>query len=397
MALKAILVLPIIMVFWHNSILMLIKTQLALGFLILTTSIFADVINPSLIEFSMNKKGEITVEMTLNIEAILSDSANYKNSKDSPNTNKYDYFRNQTPVQVKQNFLSNLTNFLQQARLVINGYQLHLHLVSLEVPDIGYQGRPRLSKLMLKTKVDNPFTELIWYYNKSYGDFVYRHRFHQQNQYTWSTWQWVKSGNAPISFVINSPPKYNIETAFNYIGIGFLHILPKGLDHILFIIGIALLALSWQKLLTMVTLFTLAHSATLALAVYGIFNLPAVIVEPIIALSIAYIGVENLLKPRHLYVRYTIIFAFGLLHGLGFAAMLKNFELAKADLALALISFNIGVEIGQVLIIILVLLILAFAKHVNLNTKTYLIIPAAIIISVVGLLWTIERIIVIGN
>lgn len=364
---------------------------LPLGFVVLCPNVAADVINPTLIEFSAYENGEVVVELALNIEAILSNSTVYKNSKDSPYSDQYDKLRKQTPLKIKQTFLANLAHFLAKTKLVLNGEEKSLYLVSLVVADIGYQGRPRVSKLVLKTKTTKPLQKVLWYYNKQYGDYVYRSQFYQAGQYNWSAWQWVRDGTISFDFKI-AKIKSQLGTALEYMLIGFWHIFPRGLDHILFIIGIALLALSWQKLLTMVTIFTLAHSTTLLLAIYGVLKLSPSVVEPLIALSIAYIGIENLRSPSHLYRCYGIIFIFGLLHGLGFAAVLSNFDLKTHTFTVSLIGFNVGVEIGQVLIITLVLVLLWLMNKTKLETKTYLINPVAIIISAIGLLWTIERV-----
>lgn len=372
--------------------LLFFKAQLLLGFLLAFNHLFADVINPTLVEVTAYQDKQIKVELLLNIEAVLSNSAIYKNSKNSPNSDRYDYFRQLLPEQVKQHFLNDLPHFLSQAKLMIKNTSttLAMKVVSLEVPDIGYQGRPRLSKLVLTTQADIS-KPMIWHYQAAYGEFVYRYRFYNPDEYTWSVWEWVKNTTSPIIFKIPIT-KSATQTTLDYINIGFLHILPKGLDHILFIIGIALLALSWQKLLTMVTIFTIAHSITLALATYSLVMLPSVVVEPLIALSIAYIGIENLGKPNHLYTRYGVIFMFGLLHGLGFASVLQSFQTDTNSLIYSLIGFNIGVELGQVLIISLVLFGLWFLRLLSIDTKTYATQPIAVLITITGLLWMFERI-----
>jgi hydrogenase/urease accessory protein HupE len=174
-----------------------------------------------------------------------------------------------------------------------------------------------------------------------------------------------------------------------WIAAGFRHILPLGLDHILFILGLFLLQPKLKPLLWQTSAFTVAHSITLALVVLGLITAPAGVVEPMIALSIAYVGIENLwvkeLKPW----RVALVFGLGLLHGMGFASVMKELELPEGRIVNPLVGFNIGVELGQIAV-----LALAFAgtfwlfKHPNFDRfrKT-----ASAVIAVVGIYWTIER------
>ena len=154
----------------------------------------------------------------------------------------------------------------------------------------------------------------------------------------------------------------SIKVIKDYIVQGFVHILPRGLDHILFVLALFLFAKSFSTLLWQVSAFTLAHTITLALGIYGIVQLPSSIVEPLIALSILYVAVENVYRAKSTTVSHTrmpVIFAFGLLHGLGFASVLSDVGLPESQYALSLISFNIGVELGQLSVIAIAFLCLA--------------------------------------
>lgn len=171
---------------------------------------------------------------------------------------------------------------------------------------------------------------------------------------------------------------------------GFTHILPLGMDHILFILGLFLLQPKVKPLLWQTSAFTLAHSITLALVVLGVIAAPAGIVEPMIALSIAYVGIENLwvkeLKPW----RVGLVFGLGLLHGMGFAAVMQEYELPAGQVIEPLVGFNLGVELGQ-----LAVLALAFTATCWFFKKPGFEIvrkAASAVIAVVGLYWTVERI-----
>ncbi len=141
------------------------------------------------------------------------------------------------------------------------------------------------------------------------------------------------------------------QTFVRYLPIGFDHIVPKGLDHILFVLGLFFLSARMRPLLTQVSLFTLAHTITLALAALGYVVVPGNIVEPLIAASIVYVAVENIYMKNLSPWRPFVVFGFGLLHGLGFASVLAQFGLPESAFVPALIGFNIGVEIGQLAVI----------------------------------------------
>jgi hypothetical protein len=138
-----------------------------------------------------------------------------------------------------------------------------------------------------------------------------------------------------------------VEDTARWGALGFEHIVPLGLDHILFVIGLFLLSARFKPLLWQVTAFTLAHTATLILAYFDVVSLPAGIVEPLIAFSIAFVAVENIMTTKLHPWRPALVFAFGLIHGLGFAGALKAYELPPDNEILALVSFNVGVEVGQ--------------------------------------------------
>tara|TARA_Y100001935_G_scaffold249997_1_gene249419 strand:+ start:292 stop:1053 length:762 start_codon:yes stop_codon:yes gene_type:complete len=177
-----------------------------------------------------------------------------------------------------------------------------------------------------------------------------------------------------------------------FVKAGFEHIIPQGIDHILFVLGLFFSCLTFRTLLWQVTAFTVAHSLTLILAAQGIVQLRGDIVEAIIALSIVWVAVENVLYKETSKWRYSIVFAFGLLHGLGFAALLTQYGLPKDNFISMLLAFNIGVEFGQLAVLFLafVLIKLILKKNWYVNEIK---IPASISIAAVGLFWFVERVI----
>jgi hypothetical protein len=183
-----------------------------------------------------------------------------------------------------------------------------------------------------------------------------------------------------------------VHVAVRYLRLGFEHIVPNGLDHILFVLGLFLLGSQLRPLLWQVSAFTVAHSITLALSLYGVIRLPPGIVEPLIAASIAFIAVENLYTDKLKPWRPAVVFGFGLVHGLGFAGVLMSMGLPRHDFLPALLSFNAGVELGQLAVIALALLAVGSFRR-RAWYRPAVAIPASLMIAAVGIFWTIQRII----
>jgi HupE / UreJ protein len=172
---------------------------------------------------------------------------------------------------------------------------------------------------------------------------------------------------------------------------GFTHILPHGLDHILFVTGLFLLARRTRDVLVQITTFTVAHSVTLGLAMAGLVSIPASIVEPLIALSIVYVAVENLLARALTTSRLVLIFAFGLLHGLGFAEALAGLGVSTGQMLSSLVAFNAGVEAGQLTVIAIAATLVAAMRVPAPDYRRLVTRPASIVIALAGAFWTVER------
>jgi hypothetical protein len=183
-----------------------------------------------------------------------------------------------------------------------------------------------------------------------------------------------------------------LDVARDYLALGYTHILPKGVDHILFVLGLFLLSVRLRPILIQVTTFTIAHSITLALTMYGFVSLPSRIVEPLIALSIAYVAIENLVTRELRPWRVALVFAFGLLHGMGFAGVLADLGLPRGEFVTALLSFNAGVELGQLTVIALAAVALAWYRH-RIWYHRLIVVPGSLAIAVVGVYWTVARLV----
>jgi hypothetical protein len=184
-----------------------------------------------------------------------------------------------------------------------------------------------------------------------------------------------------------------LETMRQYFVLGFEHILPKGVDHILFVLGLFLLSASWRPLLLQVTMFTVAHSLTLGLSMYGLVTLPSAVVEPLIALSITYVAIENLFTSELKPWRAALVFAFGLLHGLGFAGVLGELGLPRSQFVPALVTFNVGVEAGQLTVIGLAFAAVGWWRRAEgASYRRWVVVPVSLAIALVGAYWTIIRV-----
>ena len=182
-----------------------------------------------------------------------------------------------------------------------------------------------------------------------------------------------------------------LAPGFAWVAVGFQHIIPKGLDHILFVLGLFLLHGGWRSLLVQVTAFTLAHTLTLGLAAYGLVRVPPSIVEPLIALSIVYVALENTRQSRLSPVRLAIIALFGLLHGLGFAGALFELGLPDEDFFQTLLLFNLGVEFGQLTVLLMAFLFVGWCAQRPWYAAR-LAQPATIAIAGTGVFWFLKRI-----
>lgn len=182
------------------------------------------------------------------------------------------------------------------------------------------------------------------------------------------------------------------DAAGLYLQLGFAHIVPLGLDHILFVLSLFLLSPKLKPVLWQATAFTVAHSITLGLAMFNVFTPSPAIVEPVIALSILYVALENIFSPTLKKSRIGIVFLFGLIHGLGFAGALGSVGLPENAYVTSLLMFNVGVELGQVLVILAAFLL--FGKWFG-NKPYYqklIVNPLSVAIALMAAYWTVERI-----
>jgi hydrogenase/urease accessory protein HupE len=182
-----------------------------------------------------------------------------------------------------------------------------------------------------------------------------------------------------------------LAVARTFVPSGIEHILI-GPDHILFLIGLLLLGGGWRALIRIVTAFTIGHSVTLSLAALGIVSPPARLIEPAIALSIVFVGADNLMRGHGRDLRAWIALVFGLVHGFGFANVLREFGLPREALGWSLFSFNVGVEIGQLAIVLVVATLLMAIWRRSDAIGHRVVHAGSVVVIAAGSYWFVERV-----
>ena len=205
--------------------------------------------------------------------------------------------------------------------------------------------------------------------------------------------QWLEGGqtSAPVPLAAVRPPATRLQTLGRYVALGFTHIVPHGLDHVLFVLGIYLLSRRARSVLLQASAFTVAHSITLGLSLYDVISLPPAVVEPLIAISIAYVAIENIFLAELKSRRVALVFAFGLLHGMGFAGALQDVGLPRSEFLPALLGFNLGVEAGQLAVIAAAFLLVGRTFAARPWYRRRIVIPASATIACMAVYWTLER------
>ena len=364
--------------------------------IVLPSTALGDVVRPALIEISVLTSGEARIEIRTSIEALLTGiNGRFKDTTEAPTGEQYDVFREMGADELARVFEPFKAELLRGVDLKLDGASVPLSIESVEIPEPGYTKVPRISIINLTARIDRSARQLIWYYPLRFGDHATRVRQVDEanEKWHWSDHQWIKQDvytePYPLTEVFTRQPWYQVMRTYTISG--FQHILPLGLDHILFVLGIFLLSTRLSPLLWQVTMFTLAHSITLTLAMFDLVKLPAQIVEPLIALSIAYVAIENIFKTSLHKSRLWIVFAFGLLHGMGFASVLAEFGMPTDGFALPLISFNLGIELGQVAVVLGAYLLLSIWFKDQRLYRQMVVIPMSAFIGLVGLYWFWDR------
>jgi len=362
----------------------------------LAQSADAHQLRPAIVNLEFTQNGWVKVHIQTNIESLIAGiDSSHDDTDDSPQTELYNQLRALSSEQLTREFKLLEESIISQLNLAFDGVKSDLSLVRLDIPDIGNLDKSRLSDLHLLAFIPNPSDsdkpEVTWQYPKKFGNNVAHFYYDQTPQE--KTSHWLTDGVMSPPFELNAAytPKPFTQVAAEYTVLGFEHIVPKGIDHILFVLGLFLLSVKLRPLLLQVTAFTLAHSITLGLTIYGVISLPPSIVEPLIALSIVAVGIENIFVKTVKIRRIVVVFLFGLLHGMGFAGVLSQLGLPESDFVTALVFFNIGVEAGQLFVIAVAFLCVFWLLKNQQLYRQWVVIPVSALISLIGLYWTYER------
>lgn len=348
-------------------------------------------ITPSIVTVTLGENQQGGVEIKTNLEAVLADiGSGHQDTDESPRAAEYNRLRELPPTELKQAFQTQASELAELIDLRINGRRIDLSVIGAEIPEVGNPRLARSSTLNYAFTLPFDAAELRWQSSPRLANVVLKVE-NEDGQKAGS--QWLKDGAASQAVSIGAllKPASTLDVFKAYLVLGFTHIVPGGLDHVLFVLGLFLLSIKWRPLLYQVTAFTVAHTITLGLAINGLITLSPAIVEPLIALSIAYVAIENIFAPTLKAWRVALVFAFGLLHGMGFAGVLEELGLPEGEFLTALISFNIGVELGQMAVILGALLALGVWFKDKEWYRSLVVIPGSAAIALTGLWWTIER------
>ncbi|MFK7870442.1 MAG: HupE/UreJ family protein [Roseobacter sp.] len=360
---------------------------------------------PTIADLAVTPEGVVTLDLRLNVEAFLAgvDLDAVADTDEDAGSDAYDALRALNAAELEA-LLDPLVATWNAHPLAQTDTALALALTSVTIPeDVDFE-LPRVTELRLTAPIGAEATGIVINWLSGGGALVLR----QQGVAEPYTGYLAGGASSPVIAFEGGGEQSASEAFLSYVPVGFDHILPKGLDHILFVLGLFFLSTRLGPLLWQVSAFTLAHTVTLALGALGLVTLPAHIVEPLIAASIVYVAVENIfMQGRLSRWRPMIIFGFGLLHGLGFASVLGEFGLPQGQFVPALIGFNVGVEIGQLTVIaiaaLLLMLCVQLARRADLPAEEMpagvypvmfraVSLPASVIIAVIGAYWSIERV-----
>ncbi len=354
--------------------------------------IVAHEVRPAVADIQFIPGGEVHLSMEVNLEALIAGiEPRYTNTNEAPEAEKYDGLRALDRTQLALEYTKFMPQYISGLKLLIDDSVLVLKGAGINISGQSDLRLSRISQLHFSGLLPHGSQAARFSYAVEYGNVAVKFR---KGETQADTVHWLTEGALSPPFLLDQEvlPRSRLDTARIYTALGFVHIIPKGLDHILFVLGLFLLSLRIGPLLAQVTAFTLAHSITLGLSIYGVISLSPLWVEPLIALSIAYVGIENIVRGRNSASRLVVIFLFGLLHGLGFSTVLTEIGLPRSEFLTALLTFNVGVELGQLAVILIALSLVymsGLAHHPRY--RQWVIIPGSALISAVGLYWFVER------
>lgn len=349
-------------------------------------------IKPAIVEFN-KVKNQINIVLKFNAEAFLAniDASVYKETINFSNSIKYSELRLLPREILKEKVFESRDQIINSIFIKTSKKQLNLKLVEIDVLEEKNIEKVRFTKVYLKTEIKFIETPITFSAKKIFGPLIFKNFSNIDTDTQKPQSQWIKPGNQTNQIEIIKEKTNFPNLLISGIWNGILHIIPYGFDHILFVLGLFFFSYKLKPLLIQVTTFTIAHSITLILGGLGYVTISPVIVEAIIAASIIWIGVENLFRKSMNISRIGVIFCFGLLHGLGFASMFKLIGLEGTDYFLNLLSFNVGIEIGQIITLAPLIILIPLFNRLSWY-RILIAIPASIIIALFGADMFIDRV-----
>jgi len=361
--------------------------------LLIANSSVAHELRPAIANLDLFKNNNIlnaNLSINLNLEAIIAGiNPEHSNSDQSENSEEYQKLRSLDPDKLLLKFKDKFPNFENEINIKSETKNIQIITKKIDIPSIGNLNSIRDTKIFFTINNLNQNELFKFKWNDKFGSIILRvNSIDNEAIYT----KFIDFGSEGEWFSLIENKSISLLSKFNYyLILGFKHIIPKGLDHILFIIGLFLLSAKIKNLFWQVTSFTFAHSLTLILGGLKIIIIPSYIVEPIIALSISYIAIENIFVQNLSKLRPYIIFIFGLLHGLGFAGILNELEVLKDSFVISLLAFNIGIELGQILVLVLCYFLIAFLFKEKKWYRKLITKPISAIIALIGIFWFFQR------
>ncbi len=334
--------------------------------------------------------GMLVFDAQANLEAFVAgvNLDGLLNTNSSPQAVEYDRLRAMDPAAFDAVFRAYWPQMAGKIVIQTDAGPITPDLIAVSIPEVGDVEVVRNSVLQFTAALPDGATSVQIGWDAAFGTLVIR-QMAVDDPYD----GYLEAGalSDPIALA-GGGQLGGWATFFSYIPTGFDHIVPKGLDHILFVLGLFFLSTQWRPLLAQVTAFTAAHTITLALAASGYVSIPGAIVEPLIAASIVFVAVENIFTNGLSRWRPFVVFGFGLLHGLGFASVLAEFGLPEDNFIPALLGFNVGVELGQLAVIAVAFALVGFWFGSNDWYRRIIAIPASVFIAIVGAYWFVERV-----
>ena len=357
---------------------------LAFIFLIFFNYLSAHEIKPAVVEFNKSKN-QINLVLTFNAEAFLAniDASIHKETKNSSNSKIYDELRLLSEEILKERVFKSKDQITNSIFIKTSEKTLNLKVVEIDVLEEKDIEKVRFTKIYFKTDNQIIETPITFSTKKIFGPLIFKNFSNIDKDTDKPQSQWLKPGNQTSN--LGSLQVKTNTTNFSILGIwnGILQIILYGFDHILFILGLFFFSHKLKPLLIQVTTFTIAHSITLIFGGLGYITISPHIIEVIIAASIIWIGFENLFRKKIKVSRLGVIFTFGLIHGLGFASMFKLKELEGTDFYLNLLSFNIGIELGQLITLLPLIILIPLFNRLSWY-RILIAMPASIIIALFG-------------